>query len=404
MNDNARPSRWFVFTLGMLAALTATAVDLSLPAIPMMVDGLSAEMSLGQQVVGLYIAGIAVGQLPAGLYSDRIGRLPVLYFGLGLFTIASIVSALAVDIHVMLIARFVQGIGGAAGIVLSRAIVRDVSSGPEAARLMSVMVMIFTIVPMLAPVVGSLVVATLGWRASFGTVAAFGLLAMYAVNRTMYETHVPVVTQGALRQLGYSLREFITQRQSLYGAALVVLAAVGYMSMISGSAALILEIYGFPVATFGFIFALQGAGLLIGSSLNRRLLLRYSAMQMLAVGATLTAAASVQMLIIMWLGDASFWWVWGNSCLFMTGSAFIMTNGTAIALDPVPRTAGVGSSVIGTLQGLASATSAVVAGALYDGSVSMSIVILGLAGIVIAAIFLSRRLILGNRPVTAHDA
>jgi len=404
MNDNARPSRWFVFTLGMLAALTATAVDLSLPAIPMMVDGLSAEMSLGQQVIGLYIAGIAVGQLPAGLYSDRIGRLPVLYFGLGLFTIASIVSALAVDVHVMLIARFVQGLGGAAGIVLSRAIVRDVSSGPEAARLMSVMVMIFTIVPMLAPMVGSLVVATLGWRASFGTVAAFGLLAMYAVNRTMYETHVPVVTQGALRQRGYSLREFVTQRQSLYGAALVVLAAVGYMSMISGSAALILEIYGFPVASFGFIFALQGAGLLVGSSLNRRLLLRYSAMQMLAVGATLTAAASVQMLIIMWLGDAGFWWVWGNSCLFMTGSAFIMTNGTAIALDPVPRTAGVGSSVIGTVQGLASATSAVTAGALYDGSVSMSIVILGLAGIAIAAIFLSRRLILGNRPVTVHDA
>jgi DHA1 family bicyclomycin/chloramphenicol resistance-like MFS transporter len=386
-----------VVALGLLSGLAATAVDLSLPAIPLMVRDLTTDMSTGQQIVGLYIAGIAIGQLPAGLVSDRIGRLPVLYAGMGIFTIASLVTSLANDIDVMLVARFVQGLGASAGIVLSRAIVRDVSSGADAARLMSMMVMIFTIAPMLAPMFGSLLVTTLGWRSSFAAVTVFGLLTVYAIHRSLHETHVPSGKQKIVHQLWQSLREFFSHRQSILGLLMVLLAAVGYMSMISGSAALIIEIYAFPVKYFGFIFALQGAGLLLGSSLNRRLLLRFSSMQMLGVGATLTCIASLQMLLIAWLGQAGFWWVWANACLYMFGSSFIMTNGAVLALDPVPRIAGVASSIIGTIQGVAAATSAIVAGVIYDGTPGKSVVILGFAGVAVAATYLSRKVILGGQ-------
>lgn len=376
-----------MLTLGLLAGLAATAVDLSLPAIPGTVAALGAPMSAGQQIVGYYIAGIALGQLPAGLLSDRIGRLPVIYAGMGVFAVAAIVTTLATSIEVLLFARFVQGLGASAGIVLSRAIVRDIASGAEAARLLSLMVMIFTVAPMLAPMFGSLLVATLGWRAPFAAVAVLGIATILLVNRALTETHAPSPQPGIVRQLGYSLREFASHRLSLLAALTVMLAAAGYMSMISGSAALIIEIYGFPTASFGFVFALQGAGLLIGSSLNRRLLLRFTSHRLLGLGASLACVAALQMLVIAWLGEASFWWVWGNACLFMFGSAFIMTNGTAIALDPVPRIAGVGSSLIGTIQGLASSASAMLASAIYDGTLAGSVVILGGAGVALAVVY-----------------
>jgi len=381
------PSRWFVLALSLLGGLAAIAVDLSLPAIPGTVAALDAPMSAGQQIVGYYIAGIALGQLPAGLVSDRIGRLPVIYAGMTVFTVAAIVATLATSIEVLLLARFVQGLGASAGIVLSRAIVRDITSGAEAARLLSLMVMIFTVAPMLAPMFGSLLVTTLGWRSSFAAVAVLGLAAILLLQRALFETHTPSPQPGIFRQLAASLREFASHRMSLLGALMVMLAAAGYMSMISGSAALIIEIYRFPTGYFGFVFALQGAGLLIGSSLNRRLLLRYSSLRLLGLGAALASAAAVQMLLIAWLGTAPFWWVWANACLFMFGSAFIMTNGTAIALDPVPRIAGVGSSLIGTFQGLAASASAMLASALYDGSVVGSILILGGAGIALVLVY-----------------
>ena len=154
MNDSLATSKKFVVVLGLLTGLVAFAIDISLPAIPPMVRALATDMSAGQQVVGLFMAGMAVGQLPFGLASDRLGRMPVLYAGVGLFIAAGIVTSISSSIEVMLIARFVQGIGSSAGMVLARAIVRDISSGAQSARLMSVMVMVFTAAPMLAPMVG----------------------------------------------------------------------------------------------------------------------------------------------------------------------------------------------------------------------------------------------------------
>jgi DHA1 family bicyclomycin/chloramphenicol resistance-like MFS transporter len=163
---------------------------MSLPAFPAMVRDLATNMSTGQQVVGLFVAGIGIGQIPAGLISDRIGRMPVLYSGIGIFTIAGIVCASTDSIEFLLLSRFIQGLGGSVGIVVSRAIIRDISSGVEAARLMSVMVMIFTAAPMLAPIVGGFLVFQWGWRAPFVAVAVFGALTFLGVNTALQETHI----------------------------------------------------------------------------------------------------------------------------------------------------------------------------------------------------------------------
>jgi len=398
MNRGLASRRRFVLVLGCLTGLGAVSIDMSLPAIPAMVFDFATTMSKGQQIVGLFMAGLALGQLPAGVLSDRLGRMPVIYAGVGLFTAAGIASALSTSIELMLAARFIQGMAASAGIVVTRAIVRDIASGVEAARLLTVMVMIFTAAPMLAPMAGALLVTTLGWRAPFVAIALFGAVMLFGVNGTLRETHIPVRGEHhVLRQLVMSAREFFSHRQSVLGVLLVLLPAAGFMSLITASPALVIQIYGFPVKLFGFIFATAGVSILLGSTLNRRLLLRFTTMQMIGAGSTIVGAAALQMLIIAWLGEAPFAWLWATVCLYMFGVAFVLANATGLALDPVPKIAGVAASVIGTIQNLAASAGSIASGMIYDGTVRNVVVLMGVFGVATSLTFLGRNLILQRR-------
>ena len=130
-------SRRFVLVLGLLTGTAALSIDMSLPSIPDMVRELATSMSTGQQVISLFMIGTALGQLPAGFLSDRYGRLPLLYIGVAIFTAASVATSAANSIELVLAARFFQGLGASVGVVITRAIVRDVASGKDLARLMS---------------------------------------------------------------------------------------------------------------------------------------------------------------------------------------------------------------------------------------------------------------------------
>jgi len=378
----------FVAVLGLLTGLTAVAIAISLPAIPAMVADLATTMSLGQQIIGLFMAGMAVGQLPAGLLSDHYGRMPILYAGVGLFTLCGIVASVSDSMTALLVARFLQGVGSATGMVLARAMVRDVASGVQAARLMSLMIMIFTVGPMLAPMIGAYLTDGWGWRSPLYALAAIGLLTLVLIRTSLRETHVPSREHSIGRQFWLSIREFFSHRQSRFGTLLIMLTAAGFMVLISGSAALILEIYDYPVRVFGFIFALCGVAMFAGSMLNGRLLLRLKPLQVTGIGALIVAIAGAQMLWMYWLGNADFWWIWGNACLYMFGVGFLMPNAMAIALEPVPKIAGVASSIIGTLQGVAQATSAMIGSLLYDGTISNITLIMGAAGIAVLLVYL----------------
>lgn len=403
MNAGLAGKRRFIVVLGVLTGLAAVTVDMSLPAIPGMVLELATTMSLGQQIVAWFMAGIAVGQLPAGLVSDRIGRMPVLYSGVLLFTIAGTVCAASPSIEVMLVARFVQGIGASVGIVVARAIVRDIASGAQAARLLSIMVMIFTVVPMLAPIAGSYLVALGGWRAPFVAVVVFGVVMMLGVSLGLQETRRPMRDRSLMGQLKVSITEFLSHRQSMLGALLLMLAAGGFMSVITGSSALIIEIYGYPVERFGWIFAVAAVSLLLGSTANRHLLLSHTPMQVMGYGAALIGVAAAQMLLIAWLDAAAFWWVWGNVSLYLFGAGLLMPNATAMALDPLPGTAGVAASIAGTAQNLAAAGSSAVGSMLYDGSLRFVVINMAVCGVAVFAAFMLRDRILAGRPLYVAD-
>jgi len=393
LNADLVQSRRFVLTLGLLTAMAALTIDLSLPAIPSMVDALHSSLTRGQQIVGIFMAGMAIGQIPAGLFSDRLGRLPTLYAGMALFAIAATVAASSTDMEWLLAARFVQGIGAASAVVLSRAIVRDIASGKDAARLMSLMTMIFTAAPVVAPTFGALLVAHWGWRAPFIVIAACAYLMIVAVRKNLVETHEPEVREHPIRQLVSSFREFFSHRQSIFGLLLLLLPPAGFLSVIAVSAALTVEIYGYSVEAYGLIFACAGLSILAGSAVNRLLVMHFDQLQLIALAVGLIFASSAQLAVIAWLDNAPFWWVWTCVCLFMFTIAILMSNTMVVALDPLPRIAGVASSIVGTLQNVAGACGALFAALIYDGSVRNSIVIMATVGLLTTVIFLMRPLI-----------
>ncbi len=393
MNTHPVQSRSFVLTLGLLTAMAALTVDLSLPAIPSMVGALDSTLTRGQQIVGIFMAGMAIGQIPAGLFSDRLGRMPTLYLGMALFAIAATVAASASDMEWLLAARFVQGIGAASAVVLSRAIVRDIASGRDAARLMSLMTMIFTAAPVIAPTFGALLVAQWGWRAPFIAIAACAYLMIVAIRQNLVETHIPQVTEHPVRQLISSFGEFFSHRQSIFGLLLLLLPPAGFLSIIAVSAALTVEIYGYSVQAYGLIFACAGLSILAGSALNRLLVMHFDQLQLIGISVAIIFAASAQLATIAWLDSAPFWWLWSCVCEFMFTIAILMSNTMVVALDPLPRIAGVASSIVGTLQNLAGAGGALFAALIYDGSVRNAVIIMAIVGLLTTLIFLMRPLI-----------
>jgi DHA1 family bicyclomycin/chloramphenicol resistance-like MFS transporter len=383
----------FIITLGLLTAVAAVTVDLSLPAIPTMVQALDTSLSRGQQIVGIFMIGMAFGQIPAGLLADRLGRLPTLYVGMTIFTLAATVAAIASSIDVLLVARFIQGVGAAAAVVLSRAIVRDIAAGKDAARLMSLMTMIFTAAPVVAPTIGALLVAQWDWRAPFIAIAVCGFLMIFGIRTNLVETHTPDVNEHPVRQLTRSFREFFSHRQSIFGLLLIIMPPAGFLSVIAVSAALTVEIYGFSIEAYGLIFACAGLSILVGSVINRWLVTRYTQLQLIGLGIALIFVASAQLAVIAWLDTAPFWWLWSCVCLFMLTVAILLANAMVIALDPLPRIAGVASSIIGTLQNTIGAGGALLAAVIYDGSVRNSVIIMAAVGLLMTSIFLLRPLI-----------
>ena len=243
MNAHLANSRSFIITLGLLTAVAALTVDLSLPAIPAMAEALDSTLSQGQQIVGIFLLGMALGQIPAGLASDRFGRLPILFVGMCIFVVSAIVTAVATDVNILLGARFVQGFGAAASIVVARAVVRDIASGADAAKIMSLLTMIFTAAPVIAPSFGAILVTQWHWRAPFIVIAGCGALLLFATRVYLVETHVPNAEQHPLRQLKSSFGEFFSHRQSVFGLLVMVVPPAGYLSIIAVSSALAVDIY-----------------------------------------------------------------------------------------------------------------------------------------------------------------
>jgi DHA1 family bicyclomycin/chloramphenicol resistance-like MFS transporter len=389
LNDFSRGRRTaLIVILGALWTIGPFSIDLYLPALPQLGLDLAASQQQVAVTITAFFLGLAVGQVQAGALSDTHGRRRPLLAGLLLYTLATVACALAPTIQVLVAARFVQGIGGAAGMAISNAAVTDIVRGREAARLMSRLAMIGGVAPVIAPLVGGQLLRVVSWRGLFVVLTAIGLALFLAVLTGLPES-LPRERRSSAG-VGTLLRGLLalTRDPRFMGFAVTsALSFAGFFAYLAGSSFVYQGVYGVSPALFSLLFAVNAIGMLGASELNHRLLARFTPAQALAGALVVNAVAGVIVLAVLLAGELPLWALAAPLFVLVASMGLIIPDSTALALSLHPDTAGKASAYFGTLRlGLGALATPLVGLSGGMEGVSMGLVIAG-AGLLALAVF-----------------
>ena len=355
--------------LGALSAFGPLSIDMYLPSFAAISRDLEASQAQVQFTLAVFFGGLGLGQAFYGPISDRYGRRRPLCFGVTLFVLAGAACALARSIEGLMAWRFVQSIGGCAGIVIARAVVRDRFDERESARVFSLLMLVMGLAPILAPLIGGQILVLFGWRAIFWTLAGFGLACLTAVVLVLGESlpserRTAGGLSDALRVYARLLSDRAFMRFNLSGA----LAIAGMFAYIFGSPFVFMQIHGVRPDRYGWLFGLNALGLIGASQLNRLALGRVAGAGILSRALYVTAAAGVALLIAAWTGAGGLPALLLPLFVYIASLGFVLPNVTAAALAPQGRNAGSASAMLGTVQFGAGAVVGMLLGALGDGT------------------------------------
>ncbi|MFF0488440.1 multidrug effflux MFS transporter [Nocardia sp. NPDC004068] len=353
-----------IVLLGALTAVGPLAIDMYVPGFPQMGRSLTASDTGIQLSLTAFLAGMVVGQLLLGPISDSLGRRRLLLGGTVLFAVLSLACALAPNIVLFNGFRFLEGVAGAAGTVLARAVLTDLFHGPRLPGYFSLLAMVLGVAPVIAPVIGTAILSAGTWRTVFVVLAAFGLALFVAVLCTLPESLPPAERHtggfgGTFRAMGGLLRN-----RAFVGCGLTLgFAAAALFSYIGSSSFVFQDVYGTSAAFYGMVFAVNAGGMMAASALFGALSRRFAVPVLLAAYCALAAsAAAVHVALVLTVGgNAAITWV----CLFFTvagvGGVFpaSMTLGQTLGRPA----SGAASALLGGAQFLFGALASPVAGA-----------------------------------------
>jgi DHA1 family bicyclomycin/chloramphenicol resistance-like MFS transporter len=301
--------------------------------------------------------------------------------GLLSYSAASLLCALAPSVLALTGLRFLQGLTGGAGIVIGRAVVRDLYSGAAAAKLFSSLMLVTGLAPILAPVIGAQVLRFTAWQGIFVVLAGLSLAIVTLATVALPETLPPERRdRGGLAGTLQTMRALLTQRSFLGYALTAALAFGALFAYISGSPFVFQDIYGLSPQAFSLAFGVNGLGLVAGSQINARLVGRYGPAYLLRRALLVIAAAAAALLAVVLIGDLGVWPVIITTFLVMSSLSFVMPNSTALALADHAKVAGTASALLGVIQFLVGGLAAPLVGLGGTGSaVPMAVVMLSLA-------------------------
>jgi len=378
----------------LLAALTGIgplSTDMYLPSLPDISNRLDATTAQTQLTISAYLVGFALGQLLYGPASDRFGRKPVLTTGLLIYCAASFLCTFAWSIELLMLARASQAVGACAGIVLARAIVRDLYSGARAGRELSLMGMVMALAPVLAPVAGGVLQTLFGWRANFVVLTASGLLIVLAVWLLLPETlprRSPALKlTGMLRSFGGFLRD----GSFLAHTGLVVFVFAGLFAWISGSSFVLQDLYGQSAFEFGIAFAIGSVGYMTGSALAAKFVGRYGIDTVSGFGAAAAAIGGMLLVGAVVFDFRSGFTLVLPMALYLAGMGGVLGQAIAGALQPYRERAGAASSLLGFTQQSLSAVVGVVIGHMLDDSAMPMAAGVAICGCITLAIWVTTR-------------
>jgi len=360
--DTARPPAYTVVVLGLLTMFGPLSLDLYLPALPQLADDLGTSTSAAQLSITACLVGLALGQLVAGALSDRLGRRRPLIVGLSAYLVASVACALAPSVTVLVVLRFIQRLGGAAGIVISRAIARDLYSGRALMIFFSRLLLIAGLAPVIAPILGGQLSRIMSWRGIFGVLAGFGAVLLLAGWFGLRETLPPErrVVGGFRRTLhGYNT---LVHDRFFVGCALSSgLAGASMFAYIAGSTFVLQRIYGMSPQGFSLIFGGISFGLVAAAQGGARLALIWPLTRVMALGLAINLTGATALLVTVVTG-LPLGALIGALVIMVCAVGLIFPTANALAMADYPDLAGTASSLQGLSQFLFGAIAAPLVG------------------------------------------
>ena len=342
--------------LGLLSAIGPFAIDMYLPALPDIGRSLHASVGAVQWSLTTFFLSLGFGQLLYGPVSDMVGRKLPLYGGMALFLVASVGCALAGTIETLLAWRLLQGLGAAAGMAIPRAVVRDLFTGSDAARLMSLLMLVFSVSPILAPLAGSGVIAVAGWRGVFWAVALAALVGLVLVATQLKETRP--AAQRVESSLGSALRGYGVLLRDRHYLGLVLIggcAMGGFFVYLSSSPFVLIDHYGFTPTQYSLAFSFNAVAFIGAAQFNAALAERWGLARVVK-GAASAAGTVMLLLLSYYLAGGDDWRV--LVALYFLSSAFmgmVIPTTSVLALEEHGAIAGTASALLGTLQMLSGA-------------------------------------------------
>ena len=376
-------SPWLAAVLAALSAIGPFSIDTYLPAFPAIAASLSATQLEVQQTLTAYMATFAFMVLWHGALADRFGRRNVILVSMILFAVASLVCAFATSIHWLWVGRALQGLTGGAGVVVGRAVVRDIYDGAQAQRLMSRVMMIFAIAPAIAPIIGGLLLALAGWRSIFVFLALFAAALAYLTWRFLPET-LPVAARHALHpvSLGRAYAKVLGSGAFLLAAGAVAFNFNGFFVYVLSAPTFLIDHLGLGPQQFGWLFVPAVVGMVSGSALSGRLAGRWSPPRTITVGFAIMIFAAVCNVLVSAVMTPGVPWSVLPIALYTLGMALAMPSLTLIALDLFPARRGLASSCQSFLQvGLNSVTAGVFAPMLWYSPLTLAAGMAGFVGV-----------------------
>ena len=337
-------------TLASLVAMMAVSTDLYLPAIPQLIESLGANISQGQLTLSVFLLGFATGQLFYGSISDRYGRKPGLYLGLAIYVLATLGCAAAQDINTLIAARFVQGLGGACGPVLARAIVSDSYSRRDAARVMAAIAGAMALVPAIAPVFGSWLLYFFTWRAHFVALLILSLITTIAVSKL--QESCKTIGDSPLK-LSHVFSQFSLCLSKRNFVGYVLCGGATYAAMfcyISTTSFIMIELLGVKPEYFGYAFMTVVFGYITGALISSRLVNRWGLVSVLGLGQSVSLSAAGLLFVLAFFDVYRLMPVLFAFFLVFMSGGLCLSIGQMGAISELPNDAGKASSVFGFLQ------------------------------------------------------
>lgn len=369
MSVTSRYPTWLPSLLGLFIAVGPAATDMYLPAFPAVEASFGTEPGSAQLTLASWFAGLAVGQITQGTLSDRLGRRVPLMLGFGLFTVCTVLCALSPSLTVLALARAVAAFGASAGMVIARAVVRDLADGQAAAIMMSRLVLVMGVAPVLAPSIGGAILAFAHWRFIFWLLTVYGAASVLTAWKILPETLPPerrirLTFTGQTDRYWHILRERTFLMHAIMGGC----STFCMFAYLSGCSPVFELGYGLSPNAFGLIFGACAVCLVIGSQLNARLLPRFGLNWMLRSIAWISFAATAVQVVIAFSGLHNLWMTIAPLLVVLGCQGFNNANANAGALSRHAHHAGSASALMGTFQFTLGASSGLLVGIFTDGT------------------------------------